>query len=97
MNLALKTDNSQYEKGSIRNAVSFALNSATSQARQRYEHYATLCKAFEKKHRLTSAKFLEKFDAGVLGDEQEFFDWYAAVRGLNLWRERYEILSGVSV
>ncbi len=87
MNLALKTDNSQYEKGSVRNAVSFALNSAAAQAR----------KAFEKKHKLTSAKFLERFDAGALGDEQEFFDWYAAVRGLNLWRERYEILSGVSV
>jgi hypothetical protein len=97
MNLALKTDNSQYEKGSVRNAVSFALNSAAAQARQRYEHYSGICKAFEKKHKLTSAKFLERFDAGALGDEQEFFDWYAAVRGLNLWRERYEILSGVSV
>ena len=46
---------------------------------------------------MTSAKFAEQFDAGKLGDEQEFFDWYAAARGLNLWRERYELLSGVSV
>jgi hypothetical protein len=46
---------------------------------------------------MTSAKFMEQFEAGKLGDEQEFFDWYAAVRGLNLWRERYEILSEVSV
>jgi hypothetical protein len=97
MNLALKTDNSQYEKGSVRNAVSFALNSATAQARLRYEHYSGICKAFEKKYKLASAKFMEKFDAGDLGDEQELFDWYAAVRGLNLWRERYEILSGVSI
>ena len=97
MNLALKTDNSQYEKGSVRNAVSFALNNAAAQARQRYEHYWGICKAFEKKHKLTSAKFIEKFDAGALGDEQEFFDWYVAARGLSLWRERYEILSRVSV
>ena len=97
MNLALKTENSQYEKGSVRNAVSFALNNAAVQARQRSEHYSGICKAFEKKYKLTSAKFMEKFDAGVLGDDQEFFDWYAAVRGLGLWRERYEILSGVSV
>jgi hypothetical protein len=97
MNLALKTDNSQYEKGSVRNAVSFALESATAQARQRYEHYSSICKAFEKKHKLTSAKFMEKFDAGAFGDEQEFFDWYAAVRGLDIWRERYEILSGIYV
>ena len=46
---------------------------------------------------MTSVKFLEKFDSGKLGDDQEFFDWYAAAHGLNLWRERYEILSGVSV
>lgn len=97
MNLALKADSSQYEKGSIRNAVSFALNSAAAQANLRYKHYSDICKTFEKKHKLTSAKFMEEFDAGTLGDEQEFFDWYAAVRGLNLWRERYEILSGVSV
>jgi hypothetical protein len=97
MNLAVKTENSRYEKGSIRNAVSFALNSAASNARQRFEHYAEICKKFEKRHKITSTKFMEQFDAGNLGDEQEFFDWYAAARGLNLWRERYEILSGVSV
>lgn len=97
MNLSVRTKSSRYEKGSIRNAVSFALNSAASNARQRYEHYADTCKSFEKKHKMTSAKFIEQFDAGKLGDEQEFFDWYAAVRGLNLWRERYEILSGASV
>jgi hypothetical protein len=97
MNLSVRTKSSRYEKGSIRNAVSFALNSAASNARQRYEHYADICKSFEKKHKMTSAKFIEQFDSGKLGDEQEFFDWYAAVRGLNLWRERYEILSGASV
>jgi hypothetical protein len=97
MNLSVKTNTSRYEKGSIRNAVSFALNSASSNARQRFEHYAGICKAFEKKYKMTSDKFLEQFDAGKLGDDQEFFDWYAAVRGLTVWRERHEILSGASV
>ena len=97
MSLSVKTNESRYKKGNIRNAVSFALNSATSHAQQRFEHYSSICKSFEKKYKMTSAKFVEKFDAGTLGDEQEYFDWYAAVRGLNLWRERYEILSGVSV
>jgi hypothetical protein len=97
MNLSVKADSSRYEKGSIRNAVSFALTSAASNARQRFERYAGVCKKFEKKYKMTSAKFVEQFEAGRLGDEQEFFDWYAAARGLKLWRERYEILSGVSV
>lgn len=97
MNLSIKTDQSNYEKDSVRDAVSFALNSAASHARQRHEHYLSICKKFEKKYKLTSVKFMKQFDAGNLGDDQELFDWYAAVRGLNLWRERYEILSGVSV
>lgn len=97
MNLSVRAKSSRYEKGTIRNAVSFALNSAAANARQRFEHYAGVCKRFEKKHKITSVKFMEQFETGKLGDEQEFFDWYAAVRGLILWRERYEILSGVSV
>lgn len=97
MNLSVKTNMSRYEKGSIRNAVSFALSSAASHAQQRSEHYSSICKKFEKKYKLTSAKFVEQFDSGALGDEQDYFDWYAATRGLSLWRERYEILSGASV
>lgn len=97
MNLSVRTNAARYEKGIVRNAVSFALNTASINARQRFEHYTGICKTFEKKHKMTSEKFLERFDAGKLDDEQEFFDWYAAARGLNLWRERYEILSGASV
>ena len=96
MNLALKTD-ARYKKGSIRNAVSFALNSAVSQARQRFEHYAELCRKFEQKYGMSSDEFIRQFDAGELGDDLAYFDWYAAQRGLDLWRERYEILLGVSV
>lgn len=97
MSLALKTDLSGYKKGSIRNAVSFALTSALKQARQRYEHYAQICQRFEKKHGMTSDEFIDKFDSGLLGDGEDFFDWYAAKRGLDIWHERFEILSGVSV
>jgi hypothetical protein len=89
MNLAVKTDKSRYEKGSVRNAVSFALSSSASHAQQRFEHYSGICKKFEKKYKLASAKFVLQFDAGTLGDEQDYFDWYAATRGLSLWRERY--------
>lgn len=97
MSLALKTDVSGYKKGSIRNAVSFALNSAVTQARQRFDHYSALCRRFEKKYRMTSNKFIQRFEDGSLGDEQDYFDWFAAKRGLDIWRERYEILSGVSL
>lgn len=97
MTLALKTDLSGYKKGDIRSAVSYALSSAAAQARQRYEFYAHLCSQFEQQLGMTSAEFMEKFEAGVLGDDQKYFDWYAAKRGMELWRARRDILSGVSV
>lgn len=59
-------------------------------------HYLDICKTFESKYKMTSEKFLEQFDAGKLGDEQDFFDWYAAARGLKLRNEQDEIFSGDS-
>ncbi len=97
MTLSLKTDLSGYKKGDIRDAVSYALSSATAQARQRFEYYANLCGVFEKRYGMNSDDFVQKFDAGILGDDQEYFDWYAAKRGMDIWRARRDILSGVSV
>lgn len=97
MTLALKTDVSGYKKGEIRNAVSYALTSATTHARQRFEYYANLCAGFEKRYQLSTDEFIQKFDSGILGDEPDYFDWYAARRGMDIWKSRFEILSGVSV
>ncbi len=97
MTLALKTDVSGYKKGEIRNAVSYALTSATAQARQRFAFYADLCAGFEKKFQMSTDEFIQKFDAGNVGDDQDYFDWYAARRGMEIWKSRFEILSGVSV
>ncbi len=97
MTLALKTDVSGYKKGEIRNAVSYALTSATVQARQRFEYYADLCAGFEKKYQMPTDEFIRKFDSGIVGDDQDYFDWYAARRGMDIWKTRFEILSGVSV
>jgi hypothetical protein len=97
MTLALKADVSGYERGSIRNAISFALTNSAAQARQRVDHYSAACRKFEKKYRMTSEQFARQFDGGSLGDEQDYFDWYAAKRGRDIWCERYEILSKVSL
>jgi hypothetical protein len=97
MALAIKTNLSGYLKRDIRSVVAFALDSAASQARQRFEHYSGLCGVFEQRYSLGSDEFLLKFEAGELGDESDYFDWYAAKHGLDIWQRRYEILSGISV
>ena len=40
-------------------------------------------------------EFMRQFESGALGDQAQYFDWYAAKRGLDLWERRYRILSGV--
>ncbi len=39
--------------------------------------YRKSIKVFEQKHHITTRTFLKKFEAGQLGDEADFFDWYA--------------------
>ncbi len=45
--------------------------------------------------------FLELFNAGKIGDEQEFFRWYALAEALREWRETrsdlQEMLSNVEL
>ncbi len=97
MTLALKTELSGYGKGNIRDAISYALTSTAVQSQQRFAYYENLCLGFERQFGMTSDKFMEQFESGNLGDDQEYFDWYAAKRGLEIWRERHDILSGISV
>jgi len=47
--------------------------------------YKRQIKVLEKKYRMTTASFLMKFEKGNLGDEKDFFDWYAFQKLLASW------------
>ena len=38
---------------------------------------------FEEKHRLSTKTFLKKFEAGTIGDDADYFDWYAFAKLLD--------------
>jgi hypothetical protein len=46
---------------------------------------------------MDSDHFMEKFDSGDLGDDDDFFDWYAAKRGLDIWDKKLKIISSIDV
>jgi hypothetical protein len=46
---------------------------------------------------MTTERCLEAFEAGELGDEEEYFDWYAAAQGRLSWDERRRNLDEVIV
>jgi len=47
--------------------------------------YKKQISSLEKKHHMTTASFLLKFEKGAIGDEKDFFDWYAFHKLLSSW------------
>lgn len=97
MAIALRTEHTKFSEQEIQDAVSFALRNEAEQARSRRDYFADLCADYEAHYGYSSDAFLEQFEEGILGDDESFFDWYAAKNGLDLWERRYQILRGVSV
>jgi hypothetical protein len=40
---------------------------------------------------------MEKFDSGELEDDDDFFDWYAAKTGLDIWNKKLKITLGIQI
>jgi hypothetical protein len=97
MDIALKIRQPEFSVSEVRDAVDHAIRAETEQARLRRDYYEEMCRAFEREHNISSDEFLIRFEAGELGDDAIYFDWYAAKRGFDLWEKHYRILSGVSL
>ena len=81
----------------VRQVVDDALRREADLADARRVYFARQCSVFEQKHEMTSDEFMERFESGTLGDDPEYFDWYAAKRGLDVWDRRVRILAGIQV
>jgi hypothetical protein len=46
---------------------------------------------------MDSDTFLAAFDAGQLGDDEDFFAWYSMKQIYDSWERRVQILAGASV
>jgi hypothetical protein len=44
----------------------------------------------ERKYSMLSFEFLEKFESGSLGDDQDYFVWWSLIHGLEALRVRKE-------
>lgn len=54
--------------------------------------YKKTLKEFERKYRITTTAFLKRFEAGEIGDDTDFFDWYAFARLLAQWQKTQSAL-----
>jgi len=57
------------------------------------------CRTFEEKYGWSTEEFLRKFNAGEIGDDQDYFLWYALARARQDWQTTRasldELLTGV--
>jgi len=49
--------------------------------------YKKQLRSLEKKYSMRTSVFLERFEKGDMGDEQDFFDWYAFHKLLSSWEK----------
>jgi len=81
----------------VRKVLSSALRNEAVLAYARRTYFERACRAFEQQYQMSSEEFMQQFESGTLGDDADYFDWYAAKRGFDLWERRFRILSGVQV
>lgn len=82
------------KKGFSLREVSDVIRSALAMderiAKHKKAKYANICKNFETKYGMSSDIFMKKFESGHLDDRDDFFDWYAAKKGLDNWSKKPE-------
>ena len=88
---------SQFPDQTVKDIVRAALRNEAAMARFRFEQFEKECQTFEQKYRMATEEFLTKFDAGELGDAEEYFDWFASARGRDVWRQKADVLGEVAV
>ena len=49
--------------------------------------YEKALQEFEEKYRISTQSFLKRFETGQIGDEADYFDWYAFAKRLGRWRK----------
>lgn len=54
--------------------------------------YKKALKKFEQKYHLSTQTFLKRFEAGQIGDDADYFDWYAFAKLLAQWQKTQSAL-----
>ena len=97
MNISVKVEANGFAEAEVATVVADAIRVQAEQAEARRGYFLAECKRFEDIHNMTSDVFLEKFESGELGDDEEWFDWFAAKRGFDNWNRQFQILTRVTI
>ena len=82
-----------YAEEEVKEVIDESIASRLEFAQRRLSAYQASCTTFEQQHGMSTQEFLEKFESGTLGDQQEWCDWYAAAEGKKIWSRKRDILA----
>ena len=54
-------------------------------------------KEFEKEHKISTEKFVNKFNKGELGDDKKWFEWIFAYKAYNHSKEKLTLMKGITI
>lgn len=94
MDLILQID-ADYSLQEASEAIRSALEHEKHLAKYRVYRYGMICDDFEDQYDIISTDFMQKFEAGELMDDDKFFDWYAAKKGLDHWKRKLQVLNAI--
>lgn len=76
----------------VQDAVASAVEKELDEGRFIMQRLRQRLNAFEDEYGMETEEFVEKFEEGEIGDDQDFFEWYAAYKGVKHWEEKTEKL-----
>jgi len=82
-----------YTEEEITEVIAESIASRRAFAQRRLADYVARCAMFAQRYGMSTETFLEQFEAGPLGDQAEWFDWYAAAQGKEIWSRKHAILA----
>ncbi len=82
-----------YAEEEVKGVIDESIASRLEFAQRRLSAYQASCATFERRYGMSTQEFLEKFESGTLGDQQEWFDWYAVAEGKKIWSRKHDILA----
>jgi len=96
--MAMKIDiKKEYPVQEVSSIIKSALIRDAHLATYKKKKYMSACERFEKKYGMSSDEFVDKLESGELDDRDDYFDWFAAKKGLDVWDRRLRILAGVNI
>lgn len=86
-----------FGEDAVKSAIADSLSRELKQAIGRRDYFKSICRTYELRYGMTTDDFVQSFEAGAIGDDEDFFDWFGNKHLLDSWDLRVRILAGATI